>query len=57
MAAGYRQYFLAISPLMWMRLQPLATTELPLEWVETVDLQAAGEGGGKYQTKATDLAN
>ena len=42
--ARCRQYFLAISPLMWMRLQPLATTELPLEWVETVDLQAPREG-------------
>ena len=42
---------------MWMRLQPLATTELPLEWVETVDPQAPGEEGGRYQTKATSAAN
>ena len=44
LAAGYHKYFLTISPLRWMRLQPLATTELPLEWVETVDLQAPVEG-------------
>ena len=48
-AAGYRQYFLAISPLMWMRLQPPATTELPLECMETVDLQAPGEGGANQE--------
>ena len=28
-----------------------------MQGVETVDLKAPGEGGGKYQTKATNLAN
>ena len=56
-AAGYHQYFLAICPLMWMTLQPLATTDLPLRWMETVYVQARGDGGGRYQTKATTLAN
>ena len=31
MAVGYCHYFLAISPITWLRLQPLTTWELPPE--------------------------
>ena len=28
-----------------------------MEWLETVDMHAVGEGGRRYQTKATNQAN
>ena len=48
MAAGYRQYFFATSPIMWLSLQPLATRDLPPEWVDTVEMQAPWEGCRTY---------
>ena len=49
-AAGYRQYDRIIPEDLWARLGELATVELNPSMLEEVDLQAPGEGGGRYQT-------
>ena len=49
-AAGYRQYDRIIPENLWARLAELATVELNPSMLEEVDLQAPGEGGGRYQT-------
>ena len=47
-AAGYRQYDRIIPQDLWARLAELATVELNPSMLEEVDLQAPGEGGGRY---------
>ena len=49
-AADYRQYDRIIPEDLWARLAELATVELNPLMLEEVDLQAPGEGGGRYQT-------
>ena len=49
-AAGYRQYDRIIPEDLWARLAELATVELNPSMLEEVDLQAPGEGWGRYQT-------
>ena len=49
-AAGYRQYDRIIPEDLWATLVELATVELNPSMLEEVDLQAPGEGGGRYQT-------
>ena len=58
MATRCRHYFFSMSPLIWTRLQPQATTKLPRRWVETVELQAPRiGGGGQASDKANCVAN
>ena len=47
-AAGYRQYDRIIPEDVWARLAELATVELNPSMLKEVDLQAPGEGGGRY---------
>ena len=47
-AAGYRQYDHIIPEDLWARLAELATVKLDPSMLEEVDLQAPGEGGGRY---------
>ena len=54
-AAGYRQYDRIIPEDLWARLAELATVELNPSMLEEVDLQAPGEGGGRYQTTVSSV--
>ena len=55
-AAGYRQYDRIIIPEdLWARLEELATVELNPSMLKEVDLQAPGEGGGRYQTTVSNV--
>ena len=54
-AAGYRQYDRIIPEDLWARLAELATVELNPSMLEEVDLQAPGEGGGRYQTTVSGV--
>ena len=53
--AGYRQYHRIIPEDLWARLAELATVELNPSMLEEVDLQAPGEGGGRYQTTVSSV--
>ena len=54
-AAGYRQYDHIIPEDLWARLAELATVKLNPSMLEEVDLQAPGEGGGRYQTTVSSV--
>ena len=54
-AAGYRQYDRIIPEDLWATLAELATVELNPSMLEEVDLQAPGEGGGRYQTTVSSV--
>ena len=54
-AAGYRQYDRIIPEDLWARLVEPAKVELNPSILEEVDLQAPGEGGGRYQTTVSSV--
>ena len=54
-AAGYRQYDRIIPEDVWAGLAELATVELNPSMLEEVDLQAPGEGWGRYQTTVSSV--
>ena len=54
-AAGYREYDHIVPEDLWARLAELAGVELNPSILEEVDLQAPGEGGGRYQTTVSSV--
>ena len=55
-AAGYRQIFEVLPENPFERLCAVIQTP-PCDDMESVDLQAAGEGVGRYQTTVEGLCN
>ena len=56
-AAGYRQNDRIIPEDLWVRLAELASVEFNPLMLKELDLQAPGEGGGRYQTTVSSVPN